>query len=116
MPGPAPVVAVGAAITCPHGGVATVVTSNARVLAGGTPVSVLSDQHPVAGCAFQVPVPGGTKPQPCITLRWMAASTRVQVMGQPVLEQLSVGLAYSAEQIPQGPPIVTAAQPRVVVT
>lgn len=116
MPGPAPAIAVGASIMCPHGGVATVVTTNTRVLAGGTPVSVLTDQHVVAACPFQVPAPGGTKPQPCLTLRWTVGASRVQVLGQPVLEQASVGLAYSAEQIPQGAPVVTATQPRVVVT
>lgn len=112
MAGPA--LAVGATVLCPHGAPATVVTSNARVLANGTPVAVLTDVHPVAGCPFQVPIGTGTKPQPCVTTRWTVGSTRVLVMGQPMLTQGSVGIAFSVEQIPQGPPVVAATQPRVV--
>jgi hypothetical protein len=40
----------------------------------------------------------------------------VLVNSQPVILQTSTGLCQSVEQIPQGPPTVVAAQPRVVAT
>ncbi len=110
---PGPLAHVGATIVCPHGGQVQVVSTNARVLVGGQPVATLGDQYLVAGCAFTVP-PG--KPQPCLRAQWLAPARRVLVGGQPAILQSSVGLCLSAEQIPQGPPTVVAAQPRVVGT
>ena len=110
---PGPIVHVGAGIICPHAGSVTVVTSNTRVLVGGQPTATLGDTYTVAGCAFTVP---GPKPQPCVTTRWLVAATRVLVNGQPVIIQTSTGICQSVEQIPQGPPTVVAAQPRVVAT
>ena len=113
---PGPVVHVGASIICPHAGTVSVITSNTRVLVGGQPAATLADTYPIAGCPFQIPTPGGPKPQPCVTARWFTPATRVLVNGQPVIVQTSSGLCQSIEQIPQGPPTVVAAQPRVVAT
>jgi hypothetical protein len=104
---------VGATVLCTHAGTATAATSNPRVKVSGQPVVTLSDMHTVAGCPFQVPTPGGPKPQPCVTVRWLVPATRVRAGGQPVLLQDSVGLCQSAEQIPQGPPNVVVTQVRV---
>jgi len=114
MPGPALHVAAG--ISCPHGAPAQVAPGNPRVLVAGQPVATMADQYPVAGCPFQVPVGAGTKPQPCVRLQWTVPATRVLAGGSPVLIATSTGLALSAEQIPQGPPVVAAVQPRVVAT
>jgi len=116
VPGPGPALHVGAVVSCPHGAPATVVTANARVLVSGQPVTVVADVHPVAGCPFQIPVGAGTKPQPCVQVRWLVPAARVTVMGQPVLTATSTGLCQSVEQIPQGAPVVGVVQPRVVVT
>ena len=43
-------------------------------------------------------------------------ATRVFVNGTPPVLATSGGIALSVEQIPQGPPIVTTVQPRVVAT
>jgi len=43
---------VGAAIICPHGGQAQIISSNTRVLVGGMPVATMTDVTLVAGCAF----------------------------------------------------------------
>jgi hypothetical protein len=111
MPGPA--LNVGAMAMCPHAGQVTIISSNARVLASGTPIATMSDQYMVAGCVFTVP-PG--KPQPCIHLQWMTPAVRVLINGQPPILQTSTGLALSAEGIPGGPPIVSTTQMRVVAT
>lgn len=113
---PGPVVHVGAGIACPHGAPAQVAPGSPRVLVGGQPVATMADQFPVAGCPFQVPVGAGTKPQPCVRVQWTVPATRVVAGGSPVLLATSTGLALSAEQIPAGPPVVSAVQPRVVAT
>jgi hypothetical protein len=47
-------------------------------------------------------------------------SGRVLVMGQPAMllpsPGVGPGICQSAEQIPQGPPVVSAVQPRVIAT
>jgi hypothetical protein len=104
---------VDAAVTCPHGGKATIASANKRVKVGGLYVATINDLTTVAGCPFQVPVGAGTKPQPCVKVQWQAPATRVKVNQQFVLLNTSGGLCLSAEQIPQGPPMVTATQVRV---
>jgi uncharacterized Zn-binding protein involved in type VI secretion len=113
---PGPLIHLGITAMCPHGGSVSVVTSNTRVLVSGQPVATLADQYPIAACPFQIPVGAGTKPQPCMLVKWLVPALRVKVMGQPVILQMSTGLCQSAEQIPQGPPSVTVAQTRVVGT
>jgi hypothetical protein len=111
MPGPC--VNVGATAMCPHGGQISIISSNTRVMASGTPVATLADQFMVAGCAFTVP-PG--KPQPCFSVQWMTTATRVLMNGQPPILQTSTGLALSVDGIPGGPPMVAVTQTRVMAT
>jgi uncharacterized Zn-binding protein involved in type VI secretion len=101
---------VGATAACPHQGQVSVVSSNTRVLLNGQPAATLADTYPIAGCTFTVPP---SKPQPCLTVRWLAPATRVLINGQPAILQASSGLCLTAEQIPQGPPTVTVVQARV---
>ncbi len=100
---------VGITAMCPHGGQVTIISTNTRVKANGQFVTVLGDMYTIAGCAFTVP-PG--KPQPCIKVQWIVPSTRIKVMGKPVLLKSSMGLCLSPEQIPQGPPLVIVTQMR----
>src|SRR4051812_9105367 len=104
---------VSASAICPHGGQVSVISSNARVLVSGMPVATMGYVYPIAGCVFTVP-PG--KPQPCVKVQWLVPAVRVLVNGQPPILQTSTGLCQSAEQIPQGPPVVIATQTRVVAT
>jgi hypothetical protein len=106
-------VTTAASAICQHGAQVSIISSNTRVKAGGTPVAVLNDQFTVSACPFQVPIGTGTKPQPCVRLQWIAPATRVRVGGQPVILQTSSGICLSAEQIPQGAPTVVSTQPRV---
>ena len=107
---PGPVVQVGAVAMCPHGGQISAITSNSRVLVGGTPAVTQADTYPIAGCPFTV----GPAPQPCLTTQWVVVATRVTVMGQPVVIQGGTGLCLGPTQAPQGPPLVVSTQPRVV--
>ncbi len=105
--------AVGSTVQCTHTAPATAVTTNARVLVGGTPAITSSDTHTVTGCPFTVP---GPKPQPCVTITWMPA-TRVFVGGKPAVVGVTgpgQGVCKSAEQAPLGPPTITAVQTRVM--
>lgn len=108
----APILTTASTVLCPHGGSVTLSTANAVATIDGAPALLLSDVHTVSGCPFQVPVGVGTKPQPCVTLRWTVGATQTRVNGTPVLLQSSVGICYSAEQIPQGPPVIAQVQPR----
>lgn len=109
---PGPLVHVGAAIICTHAAPVTAITSNTRVLVSGMPVVTLADNYVVTGCPFTLPTTP-PKPQPCVRVQWLVPATRVLVNGQPVILQVSSGICLSVEQIPQGPPTVVSAQPRV---
>jgi len=113
---PGPLYHVGAQGQCPHAAPMSTVSSNARVLVSGQPVATFVDVSTVAGCPFQIPIGTGTKPQPCVSVKWLVPATRVMVNGQPALLQTSTGLCLSAEQIPQGPPTITVNQTRVIAT
>jgi uncharacterized Zn-binding protein involved in type VI secretion len=110
---PGPLFHVGNTTMCPHGGMAQTISSNARVLVNGMPVATIADQTLIAGCVFTLP---GPKPSPCVKVQWLVPATRVLIMGQPALLQTSSGLCQSPEQAPQGPPVVTVNQPRVIGT
>jgi hypothetical protein len=103
---------VGATTICPHGGQISIASTNTRVFVGSKqqPVAIQSDTFNVAGCAFTVPT---GKPQPCVTVKWLVAATRIMVGGKLVVLQNSVGVCQSADQIPQGPPNVAMTQIRV---
>ncbi len=101
-----PILTTSSTLMCPHGGSVMLMTSNTLLVIQGAPALLLTDQHTVAGCVFVV----GIKPQPCVTVRWLVGATETNVNGVPVLLQNSVGLCFSAEQIPQGPPQVVQVQ------
>ncbi len=109
---PGPILHAGATLTCPHGGMITVIAASPRVMVNGMPAAVLTDQGLVTGCAFVV----GPKPQPCVTTKWILGATRVLANGQPLLIAPSVAFTQSIDQIPGGPPIVVQVQPRVMAT
>ncbi len=105
---------VGATMQCFHAAPASTAPTQTRVLAGGQPVATTANLITVSGCPFQIPVGAGTKPQPCVTVKWAMVSTRVQVGGLPALLQpgpgSGQGICLSVEQIPQGPPQVGSVQ------
>ena len=106
-----PILDMGCIIKCPHGGQATVATTNFKVKVGGNFALLATDVMTIAGCAFTLP---GPKPSPCVTIQWSAPAQTVTVNGTPVLLQTSVGLCQSAEGAPQGPAIVSGVQTKVM--
>ena len=108
---------VNAVMTCTHAAKATIAPSQPRVVVSGQPVATMTSPIAVAGCPFQIPVGAGTKPQPCVLVKWAMPSTRFLVMGQPAAlvppTGPGPGICQSVEQIPQGPPIMGAFQVRV---
>jgi len=109
---------VGVAAQCTHGATATIAPSQPRVLVSGQPVANITAATAVAGCPFQIPVGAGTKPQPCVLVKWLMSSARFLVNGQPAAltpaPGPAPGICQSAEQIPQGPPVVSSVQARVI--
>lgn len=99
---------VNATVSCPHGGTATLIPSQPRVTVSAQPAASVSGQWVIVGCTFTV----GTKPQPCVTIRWITPAARVTTLCQPVVTQASSGICLSADQIPQGPPVIGAVQQR----
>jgi hypothetical protein len=96
-------------IVCPHGGQGVATPSNHRVLLGGQPALVVTDQVTIAGCSFNV----SGSPSPCVLVQWLAPANRVRVGGTPALLSSSVGLCVNAAQAPQGPATLAGFQTRV---
>ena len=109
---------VNAVMQCTHAAPATITPSQPRVVVSGQPVATMSSVIAVAGCPFQIPFGVGTKPQPCVLVKWAMPSTRFLIMGQPAAlvpgPGPGPGLCLSVEQIPAGPPVVGAVQIRVI--
>ena len=102
---PGPLLHVGATVMCVHGGQATPVVPNPRVLVNGQPTVQMTSPYLVAGCPFNV----GGSPVPCVTAQWVVAATRVSSLGQPLLLMDSQAICA-----PNGTPLLaTVVQPRV---
>ncbi|MEV0172039.1 hypothetical protein AB0I00_13090 [Streptomyces sp. NPDC050803] len=102
----------GAVIGCPHGGRAsTATTPTAAVLVDGRAVATAAHSYVVTGCPHTV----DGVPSPCVVVRWSADGTGVTVDGAPVLLDTSAAQCLSAALLPQGPPVVQAAQRKVTV-
>src|SRR5687767_7844537 len=115
-----------AKVSCPHGtGTVNIPPAPGppvRAAVGVSPVAPSTTILTVIGCPFTVPTPGGPKPQPCVTVEWANVSARVRVNGTAILLQSTppsspaAAMCFSAEKIPQGPPIVQFVQTRVIAT
>lgn len=111
---------VGMVATCPHLAPLATTPAQPRVFVSAMAVATAANVLTVGPCPFQIPVGVGTKPQPCVLVRWANVSSRVLINGQPALLQVTPGpggaVCQSVEQIPQGPPIVNGMQTRVLAT
>ena len=103
---PGPLLHLGAAVLCSHGGQAMPSAPNPRVLVSGQPVATMAAPYLVAGCAFAPPGGNG----PCVSAQWVVAATRVLIAGQPAVLQDSQAICT-----PTGTPLVAlTAQTRVI--
>lgn len=93
-------------ITCPHGGIATLITSNLKVNATSSPVLLETDVHVVAGCPFTI----GPKYSPCIRIEWSAGAGKVTANQVALLVQSSIGKCLSPEGAIQGTAIIINTQ------
>jgi len=96
-------------VICPHGGQGIATPSNSRVLLGGNPALVVSDQVTIAGCPFNI----SGSPSPCVSVLWQAPATRVTIGGTPALLSTSVSLCTNAAGAPQGPGTLSGFQTKV---
>lgn len=100
-------------LQCPHGGFVQVLSSNTRVKAGGDFLVRASDTFTIAGCAFSTPATG---PHPCVRVQWVVTALRGKALGEALLTTDSVGLCLAADNVPQGPVLLLATQPRATGT
>lgn len=106
---PGPILHLGARGACTHGGQLSLLTTQGRVRVGGQPVYTADDPSVIAACAFVRGVPSS----PCVRVRWLAPSSRVRVLGRPVVLRDSAGLTVAIDEVPQGTPVISACQVRV---
>ena len=97
-------------VQCPHGGQATLTTSNTDVKADNAFALLETDVHGVSGCPFTVPP---SKPQPCVRIEWSAGAVMGKNHSTAFLVQSSVGKCYSGEGALQGVAIVVRTQTKV---
>jgi hypothetical protein len=99
--------ATDAVICCPHGGRATPAhTPSPAVLIGGRAVATTAASYIVTGCTHTA----GGVPRPCVSVRFTGSSGGVTAAGVPVLLDTSAAQCFTAAFVPQGPPVVQAAQ------
>src|SRR3569833_4786961 len=79
---PAPILHLGATITCMHAGLAAPLTPFPRVLVSGQPITTLTTSYAITGCALT-----GTPNPPCVTAPTTHCAVRVLAGGAPVLLQ-----------------------------
>lgn len=104
---PAPILHLGATVTCMHAGQATPLTPFPRVMVSGQPVTTLATPYAVTGCAL-----AGTPNPPCVTAQWVVGALRVLAGGSPVLLQ-----SGQAVCVPTGTGLLPlVVQPRVIAT
>ena len=96
-------------VICPHGGQGVATPSNSKVLLGGNPALVVSDQVTIAGCSFNI----SGAPSPCMSVQWQAPATRVTIGGTAALLSTSVALCTNAASAPQGPGTLSGFQTKV---
>jgi hypothetical protein len=95
-----------ATIMCPHGGTASATVGDGKRAKAGDSILAESDTFMISGCPFMT----GSTPHPCVSIQWTAPSTKVKARQSAILTTDSQALCLAADQVPQGPPTLIAAQ------
>src|SRR3569623_1989167 len=104
---PAPILHLGATITCMHAGLAAPLTPFPRVQVSGQPIATLTTSYAITGCALT-----GTPNPPYVTAQRVVGAVRVLAGGAPVLL-----LSGQAVCVPTGTGLLPlVVQPRVIAT
>lgn len=98
---PAPVLNLGATVLCSHGGEATALSPDRRVLVTGQPAVTIASRYVVAGCGLPV--------EPCATGQWLTGAGRVLAGGTPVAVQSGASTCMPS----MAPMVAVAVQSRV---
>ena len=96
-----PVLNLGATVLCSHGGQATALSPDRRVLVTGQPAVTVSSRYVVAGCGLPL--------NPCATGQWLTGATRVLAGGSPLAVQSGASVCTPS----MAPMVAVAVQPRV---
>lgn len=90
----------GSMLLCPHGGPVRIAATgySARQPDGSIPAKA-TDAFTIAGCPFVV----GSRPSPCIQVKWVVTNVAEKIDGQPSLNAQSTGLCMGSSGDPQGP-------------
>ncbi len=96
-------------IMCPHGGQATLMTSNTCASAQSAKILLEPDVHTVSGCPFTV----GQKYSPCVRIEWSSGASKAAVNGTAVLLRSSIGRCLNGEGATQGVATVVNTQLKV---
>jgi hypothetical protein len=97
-----------ATMMCPHLGTVSATVGDGKRATAGDPILTESDTFTISGCPFTI----GTTAHPCVTIRWSAPAVKVTARQSRILTTDSLGLCLAADQVPQGPPTLVAAQSR----
>ena len=103
---PAPILHLGAVVTCTHAGPATPLAPFPRVLLSGQPLVTIASPYAITGCALT-----GSAP-PCVTGQWLTGAVRVLAGGVPVATMTGTSTCIA----PGTPMLPLTAQPRVLAT
>src|SRR3569833_2598386 len=104
---PAPILHLGATITCMHAGLAAPLTPLPRVLVSGQPITTLTTSYAITGCALT-----DTPNPPCVTAQCVVCAVLVLAGGAP--KKLQSGQAVC---VPTGTGLLPlVVQPRVIAT
>jgi hypothetical protein len=93
---------------CPHGGIVSAISSNARAKAAGDFILLASDTFLIAGCAFNPGIP-----HPCVQVQWIQPNAACRVLGDFTLSESSAGLCVAADLAVQGSVLIVSTQAQV---
>ena len=101
-----------ATMMCPHGGTVSATVAAARRAMAGAQILTVGDTYLVSGCPLNV----AGAPHPCVQVKWIAGALKAKADSNAILTTDAQGLCVAADQVPQGPPVMTPAQTKAMAT